>query len=358
MKRDFILFLVGFLALGCQEVVPKQRLGRAQSDWTAARVDVAVREVAKRLAQGDTGRARSVLEEALRGDVSDVRLHILLARVAIDQGRFAEAEAQVRQAAYVQPGDPAVDRIRGLLAESQGHWEAARLAYAEEATKSPDKLEPLLAQARVLHASARAKEAAVLLERAVRNRPPTVALFHAAGEALLAAGRPQEAAGVFRLALTLDYDHESSQELLALSLHLAGKHEEAYRELSKVVRPGSPAHLKLAVARSALVTGHLEPAIQYFTEYLETYPDDLDSRLELARSFLLAERLSDAAGAVNRVIELDPRSPEAHLLSGHIKSRTGDRVGAATSYLKAANLGADASLIEPFMELLRERESE
>ena len=83
----------------------------------------------------------------------------------------------------------------GHIAAVRGHFETALEAYAEAAALAPDRLVPHVSTGRVLLRLNRTDEALAAFERALRLAPRDETALSGRADALLAAGRPAEAAG-------------------------------------------------------------------------------------------------------------------------------------------------------------------
>ena len=96
------------------------------------------------------------------------------------------------------------DYMRGLNAEAARDWDAARTHFARASMSRPGDDEPLLAQARTLHAMGRPWEAASMLESFARSGIASPVLLKAAGDAVMAAGSSQLAVPYYQQAMALD----------------------------------------------------------------------------------------------------------------------------------------------------------
>ena len=357
MRRLAVAALaVGLFVTGCEEMPRRGQLGNTKGNWEKVRVELALQEARRQLGLDDLQGARSGLEAAIRSGVDDVRFHLLLARIAIDQGNYAEAYRVVHRARLIQPDSAGVDAVSGVLEESQGNWDAARAAYAMQASKSFGASQPVLAQVRVLHAAGRADDAAsVLLDEFGRGHATPELLF-SGGEALLAAGHPEAAVRYIREALSRQPDHVPSQYLLGVSLHAIGNHEEGYEVLARLSEvTGSPEYTHLALARSSMLVWRFQLAADHLRTFLATYPDSDEAWADLSRVLLLNGDVAEAETAIRRALALRPESADGYMLLGHIQTQAGDSVGAAGSYVKAVSLGADAAVLSGIMESLRQR---
>ncbi|HVE13470.1 MAG TPA: tetratricopeptide repeat protein [Elusimicrobiota bacterium] len=158
--------------------------------------------VAERAA-GRLGDAEEAFRRAARSSPRAAAPLIGLGECLLSRGKTAQAETALREALALDPGDAKARFCLALL-----HWRRGECAAGEAACARALELDPALPGARAClaelrRALGRGDEALVLLreERGLRPRDANAALL--LGEALVAAGKPEEAREPLRSAAAL-----------------------------------------------------------------------------------------------------------------------------------------------------------
>jgi tetratricopeptide (TPR) repeat protein len=168
---------------------------------------------------------------------------------------------------------------------------------------------------------------------------PDACLYH--GRTLYLLNRFQAAIPVLHRTLQQEPRNAEAFRLLALSLEGLGRASEAgdaFRQAVRFNRASLPDE-DPSIDYGVFLTrqGHPEQAIGPLEDALKRHPDSARARLELGCTLLELDRLSEAAGQLERSIALgslsDPQSGRAHLLLGKVYLRLG-RTEAAEEHLR------------------------
>jgi len=108
-------------------------LGRGEADVLEACQDALVA-----LKQGDPAAARGHANEALKAEPENPRALILLGRAALAEGKFGEAEEQIRKAMRVAPDDASMSVFLGDVFFHQRNFREAAFRYTEAFAKQPN----------------------------------------------------------------------------------------------------------------------------------------------------------------------------------------------------------------------------
>jgi serine/threonine-protein kinase PknG len=101
------------------------------------------------LRSGNYNSALSVYKQVIGSNIQSLDAHLRLAEVLIDQGEFAQAEAELNWAQRRAPNHWKVTWYAGRLLEAQGRFALAADTYQELIADLPGELPPLQALARV-----------------------------------------------------------------------------------------------------------------------------------------------------------------------------------------------------------------
>lgn len=232
-------------------------------------------EVARILNFGDHGLAVRSAQAALRARPADGKLWQLLAVGLAALGRVRDAQAALRCAMQLLPGDAE------LLANAQTlrlQAAAAQWQALNEALQSGDKPGALR-----------------LARRALHDEPGLAAHHNNLSVALAAGGQLAEAVEAGRRAVELDPDAVQYRINLAAFLSLTGRGEEALRERQQVfARAPDDVETCRLLAHEAAQRGDPTRAAFYCRSGREAYPRDLSLHSQLLYYMSLDAAVSPA----------------------------------------------------------------
>lgn len=260
------LAVAGFLAIGMsREASVQADASRAIHAFEASRFDD----------------ASSSLDRWLRARPNSADAHLLKARIAYSQGRYAACEEALATAKRLGLGEAEVSRLDALLLARAGRTAEAEpiLARVLQVSDGPDPdVEEALA--RIYLETYRLGMASTVLERWAREAPtdPKPYLWMTEIDLRAEQGGPEKAVEHYREALRRDPALDKARLGLARVLREANQPEESILE---------------------------------FRRYLEAHPDDADAHLEAARAALALGRQADAIADLDRALSLDASHVEA-----------------------------------------------
>ncbi len=284
------------------------------------------------LARGDNAGAAAAFSDAfaLAGPRPERVAAALAATDAfLAAGDAAAARGRIDAALSLAPGDSAVRfaEARVLRAEGRERDAAARLLRIVSDVPDAASVHAQLSQAlRSLGDAAGADRHAVLSRRpgAVALVPPdpfrdavhrlnrSATAVRSDGNRLFAAGRYQEAVATFRRAVALGPQDAETRTNLAAALARAGDPAEAETEFREAIRLDPAA----VVARFGLAAifaqqGRDDAAVALYEEALARDPDSLATRYNCACALTRLGRFADAAAHFGRAVALSPKSVDA-----------------------------------------------
>lgn len=339
------------LAAACSSAESSDFSGPVSGAYGQQRDSVFLAQARRKLAAGDTKGARADLSQ-LSPDAPAAPLHLLLAEAALREGDPYTAQDEVAAAAALDPNNAQIDMLRGMIAESTGNWVDASRAYEVASSKDPSQTDSVLANVRVLHAMGDATRAAAYLERQLGSHSRSYDLQLAAGRTYMALESWQDAIGSLSAALDLRPQEDAVRLDLVLALSLGGLHKEALDRSGDLRPEDMSATVKLALGRSALLTGDSARAVTLLSSYVHIADQDGDAQMDLARAYYLDQDLDLALAAVGRVLKLSPQNPAAFTLLGHIRLKSGQQDLARAAYERAVYAGGDALTLTRLMEAI------
>jgi predicted O-linked N-acetylglucosamine transferase (SPINDLY family) len=220
------------------------------------------------------------------------------------------------------PADPlhAVPRRQVLeqlyaLAVAQyraGLTEAAIQTYQRCLALSPDSPEIHNNLGTALDRAGRLSEAVQCFQRALALNPSYVRPLVNLGKVLRLQGQPSESVALLERALSLSPDNPSALTNLGFALADLGRRQDAIRALRRATEldPGL-AEAYHGLGRVLLDSGDAAGAVNRLRRAVALRPAFTDACLLLATSLLAAQRLSQALGVVEQVLEQVPDNAEA-----------------------------------------------
>jgi len=162
------------------------------------------------------------------------------------------------------------------------------------------------------------------------------------GNALLQAGRVQEAIGQYEQALRLKPDLAEAYNDLGIALAQAGKIEDAIGQYEQALRlkPDlAEAHNDLGIALAQ--AGKLEDAIGQYEQALQIKPDYAEAHYNLGTVLLRLGRVQEAIGHCEQALRINPNLAEAHNNLGVALGQAGKLMDAIGHYEQALRIKPD-----------------
>jgi len=223
-------------------------------------------------------------------------------------GRLSDARAILDSVLRRHPGYADAHDLTGLIALAEGDAEAASaaLARAADLDPRPERLNDL-------------------------------------GAALCQAGRPDAAADAFQRALTLDPSYARAWTNLAACLLDMDSLPEAGAALDRAEALGANLSTQRNRAQWLKAMGKGKDAVALLRPLVDSRPDDLDLRLDLALAEEAASDLTAAAVSLGVLTSARPDWPRAWFMAGEIARAQNQPEEAKRCFRKALDLDPDDS---------------
>lgn len=293
----------GKYRLNIQDIVPT-RFSQAQQPDLWVELGIA------RLGNDDPDGARGAFEEALRIRPGHTGAKVGLARIPLQEQRYAEAERLAREALTADPEHVEAWFVTGSAAHAQGRFEDAAMAYAKAHERDPRHLPAALGEATATLEANKPARAAALLAPLRKQYPGLATIPYLQSEAFRAMGMPDE-----------------SDQARAAAVDIIGKYVPA-----DVAHP--PSNL-LLFGTVAFESGQLETAHRFLSAYAEANGDDVQGRKMLARTLLALGKPGEAKNMLSRLSAIGQADAESLALLGDAYIQLGDHA-AADRYYRAA----------------------
>jgi len=274
-----------------------------------------------RLLGGDPQGAKMAFEQALSIQPIHEGGTLGLARIPLQQRKFAEAERLATAAIADFPDSADALFLQASALHGQGKSTAAAEAYARARDIDPDHSIAGLGEATALLDANQTDRAIALLGALRESYPWMPEAPYLQHQALKKLGRNEEAAAALSAATDL---------------------------LARVDPTGvtnSPGLLQL-IGSVAYANGQLERAYQALSRYIQTRPGDIKGRKLLARVSLGMDNPADAKRALVPLVTAGQADAETLGLLGDATAKTGDYVTAESYYRDAiANYRGGPALV-------------
>jgi tetratricopeptide (TPR) repeat protein len=274
------------------------------------------------LVQGDTARAREILER-VAADVPQFSSAIrLLADVYRSLGRVADAERFVYRANRLQPYAPYADQmVDDLARESRNSTLLLRVSseanlavnpeWAEYLTRralefDPDNPEAVVKLGRVLRTVGRNDEALGYFQRYHQMVPGDFLGLAHIGSCLSAMGRYAEAESYLRRAVA-GIDDPQTHYNLGLLLSVTNRGGEAIAEYEKALaRDPMHADARLNMATALARQGRMDAALRELTRLVDQDPDNALARTNLGVVLIQRGNVAAARAQLEAALRADP----------------------------------------------------
>lgn len=231
-------------------------------------------------------------------------------------GRGSEAAQLYEQVLKLDGNQPAANHLLGLVHLAQGKADEAVTLITRAVKGNEGDPQYLCNLGVALNAAGQHDKAVAALDRAIAYKPDFAEAYSNKGMALRALKRFGEAVEVYRQAVRLKPSEAGFHFNLGNSLRDAGHlidAESAYRRAVHL-RPAYSAAIN-GLAAALDNEGRAPEVLELLDRALKQLPNDAKLHLRRGRALYHLNRLTDAAAALRRAIELDPRfgEPQLHL---------------------------------------------
>ena len=327
-------------------------------------------------AEGDLSGARENLLDAVRRDARRAELYGRLARLALSEAAYPEADRWARKAEHLEPDAPGWIRLRILALHGAGRLEESLDLLARAIARRIDDVYIRMLYAQVLADAGRVREALGHADHAVAAAPANVDAFLARadlrarlgdadaaladygravdlapgcavarlrrGQLLLDLGRHDEGFGDLRWVVEHFPDDERARLALAEGYWRDGQVRDALTAYDAALAAGvRSSGLLLGRAEALMSAGRAEEAEADCTRALELDPAAADAWAARGALRLRLGRFAEAERDLNRAVSLDGSVATPYAARGELRERTGDWPAAASDYAAALRIGGE-----------------
>ncbi len=345
MNRFFfacVFGLAGILVSGCgaNSISPTQK-ATANKQWNDARAGVLASLAVDQYKTGNLDKCQEALDEALGLEPENAALHVLAAKLAIEQGKLELAQSHLTLAGKFDARNAEIDYLSGVILQRWQLVDKARDAYAAAVVKNPLELSYLLAEAEMMVALNQPSQALALLQSKEATFEHSGAIRDEIGQLLMEHKRYPEAVEALRQASMLANDDPTIREHLAFALLADHQYTEAGDRLARLTKEAGyekRADLFAALAECEGQANQLSLARKDFETATQCNPVCGGYWLGLAKVAVQQKELVAAELAVHKALSVDPDSGESQCLLGYIKLQQNQLIASLAAFQAAAEL--------------------
>ncbi|KPK86308.1 MAG: hypothetical protein AMJ81_01640 [Phycisphaerae bacterium SM23_33] len=318
MKKLIMLVLVAVIIGGCGVDNQSQQRVEAYQRYHQARAQAITSVGSEHLKVGDLDKAGSSAGEALALDKDSVSARILLGKVLLEKGRYAEAAEQLRQAETSAPENAEIPYLLGVALEKRGEYAEALNAYQKARALDPVNEAYVTASAEALTAWGKPQLALELLETRLERTEGNASMLALAGELAMLVAEPVKAARFYQHCLDANAADWAAREGLAKAYFFAGQYVESLETLKQLA--AQPAYCDKA-SWVYIVIGDCHMALDRPRDACLAYetasriePADVPVWVALAKARMAADDAKRAASAARQALALEQDCADAKLV--------------------------------------------
>jgi tetratricopeptide (TPR) repeat protein len=331
--------VVGLASTGCKSNDMKTQKQVATQEWNGARAAVLFSLANDQYKTGNLDAARKSIDEALSLDPKNANLHLMSARIDVEQGKLESAQASLETARQIAPQNAEVFYYEGVINQRWQRFPAAYDSYAEASKLKPEDLAYVLAQAEMLVAMNRPQDAMkLLLDRTVYFEH-SGAIRDAVGQLYERQGDVASAVDYYRQASVLEANDDAIRERLALALYRTSNWSDALSQLQRLLKNESHAQradLIVAAGECELALGRSFEARERFEQASQMQASSPQAWLGIAKASLKMSDLRRAEMAATKAVALGPTEAQSHLMLGYVRLQQKQFDAALESFLTAS----------------------
>lgn len=343
MRLKLILpaIVIVVMALGCHHAKKPTQKQLAQKQWNQTRAAVLLSLAKDQYSTGNFDKCRQTVSEALGLDPESGSLHILSAKLAMEQSQLETANAELAVARKFEPQNAEADYLSGVVYQRWQKPEQARDFYHSAFVKSPNELSYLMAESEMLVSLDKVSDALAILQERVTTFEHSAVIRDAIGQLLVEVGRSHEAVDMLRQASVLATDDLTVREHLAFALFNDRQYREAceaFKRLTSKSPYDERADLFLALGECEMQATQFREARASFEKASQLEPGSSTVWLSVAKASLELNDTKRVEISIAKASSIDPHNGDAQLLLGYLRLKQNKLNEALSAFRKASAL--------------------
>lgn len=334
MKCVWSMMVTGLLVglAGCMAHQETSKV-EAQRRWADTRGRVLSSVAEDQFNTGDFESARRSASDSLKLAPDLLEARLLMARVAIEQAKYGEADEHLKLAAEKHPDESRIPYLQAIVEERRERYPEALKLYEKAQELDPKNPAYVLATAEVLVRLDRAADALALIESKLTTMDPTAGLYSAAGRLATLVEKHDRAVQYYSRATALWPDNLDIRTQLAKAYYFSGQFTQAISELESLTaraKDDAPVWMQTMLAQSYLADRQAPKAKAVFTELTRREPRVANHWVGLAKSALDTGDTARAMLSAREALALDPAQADAAIVLGYVLLKDGQNQRANT----------------------------
>jgi Flp pilus assembly protein TadD len=313
------------LSLGCASKPPEKTATKEGIErWNLARAGVLYGLAKDQYESGNLDDCRKTLVNASKFAPDHVLIHLLSAKVSIEQGQLEAAEAQLNHVRELDAHNAEAEYLTGVVNQRWQKSQEAYDAYARAAEKNPNELAYVLAESEMLVQMDQNQKALQLLKDKLNFFENSPAIRDAVGQLLVQDGKFQEGSLILRQASSLAPEEQQIREHYGMALYYSKQYRESISVLDRLLKDekyNKRADIHTAIGECQLEIDQPRDARDHFELASQLDPGTPRVWLNLAKTALRLNDLKRAELSLKKAMSMDPKSADANLLMGYLSLR-------------------------------------
>ncbi len=353
MKNLIVTISVLCLAAGCQsQSNMSQAREDAQKRWQQARAQVLCSLATEYLKAGQLDKAAGSVQDARALDPASGPACLLGGRVAIEQGKYLLAIADLTKFCEQSPKNAEARYLLAVAQEKNGDLEQALKSYRQASDLDRGNIFPVMAAAEVLILLNRAPEAQEYFAPYVDRGGADPAVYELAGRMAMMTRGYAKAAEYFQQAHDLDFGNVRYREALAEAQYRDGRFARATETYTDLLglqdyTPSAMTYCRLGDCYMALHDA--AHAKNMYLKATELSPTSAGAWAKHAEAALALKDEARAIASAQASLDLEPDNVQAATVLGYAMVRSGKSRQALPQLRQAAAAHPQSAMLQVVM---------
>ena len=325
MKRWALTLAVTTLALtGCGT---NQRRTEAYKRWYGVRARALFKLAEEHLRVGQLDKARNKAQEALALDGELAGAAVLLAKVHIEQGKYKLGAGRLKAVRDKHPDNAEVVYLLAVAWEKQGLLAEALDGYRSAHALQRENLSCVTAAGEVLVAMGRPEEAERYIEGYLAEASNEPGLHELAGRLAMMSHAYGKAADRLAKACEIDYKNARYAESLGRAQFLAGRYTDSLDTFGRLLSRKeyeAPGWVYTKIGDCHMALGKPAKARDAYYRACDLKAGDAGAWADIAKAALALDDNVRATLAAREALKFDPAHAEGVLVLGYALLRSGE----------------------------------
>jgi tetratricopeptide (TPR) repeat protein len=310
-----------------------------KDQWDLSRAMVLHSVAAEQLRVGQLDTAHSKTLETLNLAPEFYPAHVLLAKIFIEQGKFADAATVLGTVCEKLPQSAEPAYLLGVAQEKMRQHEAALDSYRRAYTLDNNRLDAVNAAAVVLLLTDRVDEAKALVDGSLDRAGTVPDLYETAGRIAMIQHNYAAAARYFQDAHDVDFNNLRYRELLGEAQFLAADYPHAIETFTHLLAikdyTASAITYRLLGDSYMALNRHVD-ARNAYAKATDVNPNSAGAWANLAQASLMLGDNERATRSARAALSIEHDHADATLVLGYVMFRTGKHTEAVNLLTRAA----------------------